>query len=521
MNPRGRKPLDSRAIIDLIVDIETRYPVDQWEVDGLKIWPAARTRWYNLILHHHIGTGAVGAGARSTGGFLGGMGRTIATTMGNRIADRGKNARPEGRHEAVLFSDGVSLAKVEGEYYDRFMDPIIAELAAGGHSSLLLMPMAPGRPRHTPSLMIQPRLDTAKLASTVKARLSGTPPHRFEGLEEALPALGAAAGDVDLPGPGWLMAQGNRIAAMAQTFDRVLRKTSARLAFVNTYYSAEGMAFTLAARRRGCITIDVQHGGQVDHIAYHRWSKVPAGGYELLPHLFWSWSDREAAAIRAGFGSDGPHQATVAGNLWWRVWADSGMAVAGRLQREIKGLKQRAGARFHVLVTHTWGHTKDEWQAILQAMAKAPDDLHWWLRLHPMQLAQREQFRAELEHAGVRHVELDAATDYPLPLLLGHMDVNVTESSSTVLEAMTIGVPSVITTRHGANLFDDEIAAGRSRFANDPEAILTAIAELAGAGRIARPGGAAPGDPALLRAALADALARGCRSPAQPVSPPR
>jgi len=518
--------MNSAEIIALLNRCEAEYPVDRWAVGDVEVWPIARMRWYNLVLHHDLGSGAEGAGVRSGRGFLGTAARTLAVTARNRIFDFHKNARPGPQHQAILFSDGVSLAKVEGEWYDRFMDPIVAELAAEGRESLLLMPMAaPAVPRHTPSLAIQTRLDAAKLAYTVKARLSGAPPHNLPRFDDVVAMLRREGAVADLPGRAWLIAQAGRIMAMARQFDRLIARTGAKLAFVNTYYSADGMAFVLAARRRGCVTIDVQHGAQVDHVAYHRWRNVPADGFALLPDLFWCWSGDEVAAIREGFGLNGPHQGVVAGNLWWRVWMQPGVAVAEAMQARLAKLKQRHGASRHILVTHTWGHTDEDWLAILNAMAASSDDLVWWVRLHPMQISQRERFRKELRCAGVRRFELDAATDYPLPLLLDHMDANVTESSSTVLEAATVGVPSVITTRHGADLFGAELGAGRSRFAADSDGILAAIVDLVRSGRVIRPGAVSPADPKLLPAVLADALARagarGCPPRTQTVSPRR
>lgn len=509
--------MNSAEIIALLCECEKAFPVERWSVEGIHVWPIARMRWYNLLLHHDLGTGAEGAGARSGGGFLRETGRTLVSTMRNSLVDFGKNARPRPQDEVILLSDGVSLAKVDGEWFDRFMDPIITALSSEGRNSLLLMPLAaPATPRHTASIMVQPRLDAAKVHATIRTRLKRPVDHDLEGLEEILAVLCRQGGDLLLPARAWLIAQAARISAMAGSFDRLIGKTRARLAFVNTYYSADGMAFVLAARRRGCITIDVQHGAQVDHIAYHHWSKVPAGGYELLPQIFWCWGAQEVAAIDASFGSAGPHQAIEAGNLWWRAWTRPDTPTAIGLQKSLAELKARCGAPHHVLVTHTWGHPDTDWKTIVHAMAQSPENLFWWVRLHPMQVEQREQFKADLRQAGVKKFELDMATDYPLPVLIDHMDVNITQSSSTVIEAATLGIPSVITTRHGADLFAKEIEAGHSRFSDQPSDILAAITDLIQAGRFKRQGGIPSDGPDLLRCALAHAFARAGNESCRP-----
>lgn len=84
------------------------------------------------------------------------------------------------------------------------------------------------------------------------------------------------------------------------------------------YYSLEGMALCLACRKQGIPSIDIQHGIQGSgHRAYSRWTKVPQNGYELLPTLFWCWSDYEAETISDwGEIAGNQHKAIVAGNPW-------------------------------------------------------------------------------------------------------------------------------------------------------------------------------------------------------------
>ncbi len=38
-------------ILIIISDIETRFAVDEWEIDGIKIWPFIRIQNYLLFLY--------------------------------------------------------------------------------------------------------------------------------------------------------------------------------------------------------------------------------------------------------------------------------------------------------------------------------------------------------------------------------------------------------------------------------------------------------------------------------------
>lgn len=492
---------DNRMVLDRIVEIEGRYPVDEWQLDGLHVWPLLRMRIYVALVHQFLGTGLRGAGQRThRERILDGM-RSVAWQLRARVVDRQGNASPNRAQEAVLLSDGVSFASVEGQWLDRILDPIIAGLAAEGRQSLLLTPMTlVHTPRHSPSLLIQAHLDAAKAWSTAMTRFRSPPRATVEGLEEMLAELAAGNREAELPDYRWLIGQAARVRSMMSFFERLIRRTRAKVAFVNTYYSAEGMAFVWAARRAGCITIDVQHGNQFFNPGYGRWTKVPPSGFELVPHRFWCWSNDEVAVINDGPGATSAHRALNVGNLWVSYLTDR----SGDLVARLRAAKTRTGADIHLLLTPSWGLAEHETEKLIAAVQLGAE-VQWWLRLHPTQVGRREAIKQQLADRGIANVEVDLATDMPLPLVLAEIDANITPDSSTVLDAAAVGVPSVVTTAHGAAVFAEQIARGQACFADDPADILAAALRLAQAGRIGF-GTSSVSDERRRKAAFADAF---------------
>ncbi len=503
----------STTALDVVVDLEREFPVDQWVVSDIHVWPLLRIHIFNQLVFHFIGAGAKESGRR------GPIGRAIqaAGALGrigwNMIADPRKNAWPGADVEAMMLGDGVSLSKVDGEWQDRVMDPIIAALAADGRHALLMTPMnMRAVPRRTPSLYVQPMLDAAKGVATAWAKVSPLP-HKLDGLSEMLERLRKVYPDIAFPGESWLLAQTARVRHMARIHEKLIRRTRARAAFVNTYYSAEGMAFVHAARQAGCITVDVQHGNQGGNSAYERWTKVPADGYGLLPHLFWCWSDDEVRAINNQPWSIAAHRAVNVGNLWTQTWSDPGNELVRRYAEKLAELKRKAAARHHFLLTPSWGHPDHVVDTLIEAVRLGQQGIHWWLRLHPTRMADREAMRARFAQLNVRNVEIDAATDFPLPLLLSEMDVNITMDSSTVLDAAVAGIPSVLSTSLGATIFSARIERGHARFAEAPPAIVEAALDLARSNPLAG-GASAPAATGVtpLRVALAEIFERASRS---------
>ncbi len=60
--------------------------------------------------------------------------------------------------------------------------------------------------------------------------------------------------------------------------------------YVTCWYTTETMGICAAAKLLGIQTIDIQHGKQGQYQAmYSGWTKIPEGGYDLMPNKFWCW----------------------------------------------------------------------------------------------------------------------------------------------------------------------------------------------------------------------------------------
>src|SRR5690606_2367670 len=76
---------------------------------------------------------------------------------------------------------------------------------------------------------------------------------------------------------------------------------------------------------------------------------------------------------------------------------------------------------------------------------------------------------------GVPEPQVRLATELPLYAVLPQMDVHITGLSSTVLEAESFGVRSVVTHPLGGELFEDAVRSGCVLSAVDDADILPAL----------------------------------------------
>lgn len=261
---------------------------------------------------------------------------------------------------------------------------------------------------------------------------------------------------------------------VAEYFKSILLKTGASLGMLVTYYCTEGMAFNLACREIGIPSVDIQHGVQGGlHPAYGRWHNVPKDGYTMLPDYFWCWSEDEVEAIQEWSARiSSRHQAFVGGNLASNMFAQEDNDFVMYFDPPIASIKQQHRKAVHVLVT-LQGLGLSE--VVRQAITRSSTESFWWVRLHPAMMAERETIREILQKTGNANVNLDDASDLPLYALLRHIDVHLTEWSSTVIEADSFGVPSVICHDEGARLYAEYVASGSAVTAYTCRDLLAAV----------------------------------------------
>jgi hypothetical protein len=89
----------------------------------------------------------------------------------------------------------------------------------------------------------------------------------------------------------------------------------------------------------------------------------------------------------------------------------------------------------------------------------------------------QNEFKTELENKGIINFECDLSTSLPLYTLLRNVNLHVTHSSSTILEAINFNLPSLIIDEFGYEYYS-EYVGNAIKFENTLEKQLFAIKEL-------------------------------------------
>lgn len=432
----------ARAHADAVLAIEARLLHLDWRFNGVDLWPLYRNEVRGRIFSALIGATF---GSR-------------CPQMSQFLDRREPRLPPSDESTVVLLNNGFTRQIVGGRAFDRLCTPLATELERSGQRTLLLDQGTPADPTLAPRVRgVGARVMRVKLASVLKARLGvdSWTVERCAALAAAYRAEGIDTAFV--PTARDMYARQIAMFDLARIYEGILREQRANLVLQVCYYSITGYAMNLAAHRVGAPVLDIQHG-VIDptHTAYVDWAPTPAGR-ALLPDGVWTWSDAEAELVRRGLHLP-DSQVIAGGHPFVAAWQAGWLESASEARAGAAAIRSAWPNMIHALITLQPGlMTAAALGPLLEAMRETPD-VFWWIRQHPVELAD-ETSRALFDQTGA-NFDLDLPSSLPLYAALEQVHIHLTHSSSTVAEAEAFGVPSLLWSNYGKELFYDSIERG-------------------------------------------------------------
>jgi hypothetical protein len=476
MSP-GPASLSAAGIAQEVFDVEAGLDLTQpaWMQDDVHWWPLYRLELYRLLFASQAGAAApLARGGPAERSRLHQLRHMVGPAL-----QRSRSTPAVAPGAVWLVSDGLSWSRLGDIDVERFCTPLQQWCSELGLQTVLVDRASPA-PRAGQALArwCAPMLQRQKIAAALVSRLR--PSRRHAALVQQVQDAAARAGVALAPLPARrIEAMARAVSIMAPPLQQQMQAERVRAVFVVSYYDVTGYAYILAAARAGVPAIDVQHGVTgPHHLGYAPWPAVPGctPGFRLLPSHFWCWSAADAALVN-GWGShhQPSRQAVVGGHPFLQAWETGLLQLPPEMHARMQVLLQQSHGRLQVLVTLQPGLTHAEAIEPLTQAWKMRPTASWWLRLHPMALAEGPAITALAQSCGVESFDIDTATALPLPALLAQAHVHVTHSSSTVIEAQTMGLPSVLWSGYGAELGAEQVASGDATVALDGESLVRAL----------------------------------------------
>jgi CDP-glycerol glycerophosphotransferase (TagB/SpsB family) len=93
--------------------------------------------------------------------------------------------------------------------------------------------------------------------------------------------------------------------------------------------------------------------------------------------------------------------------------------------------------------------------------------LFWYIRLHPRYKNQKEEVVSILTKSEITNYEIDKSSTYNLQDLIVISDIHITSFSSTCLDALDLGLKSIIVNQQGKLLYKKQIENGDFYYCNN------------------------------------------------------
>ena len=465
--------MNPEQFMDVLNEIEEKFPVEEWMLEGFHIWPLLRVGAAFQLDEYAPGKKEINYFSQA----LSALKDQVRIAQKNLTDKHGQYDIKKGAEVVFLTNTLERNFPLQGRMYNAYCDPIIENLTDIGVTCCPMEYTFTGsyhsRPRYSPSIYVQN--DINKMA--LKGLLTSRPPQQlkthlphFAELEQFTASLGPCAQSLNWDS---LLKRVHPVRLWAELFKEYFAKLRPKLGFVVCYYNPIGQAFCLACQEYGIPSVDIQHGVEGElHPGYGRYRKVPHPGYELMPDFFWNWTEYDTKAVAAWSAKTSKHAPLLGGNVLLESVIDQGTS----LHREFFGLGHQLRQQFpgDLQILLTLQPVNGMTSEMRELIARGSKGWMWWVRLHPMEKNRISTLKKELAH--FTNVCIREATETPLYALLnGVIDLHITESSSVVIEAEKFGIPSIVMHPLGSQYYPQQLENGNCVLIQKPHEIINYI----------------------------------------------
>lgn len=464
-----------RDITQVINDVEDGFPVQTLMYRGIPLWPIIRLQLASIMFWEKgdpPDSSRRYSLLRSIPSFTARVFHDVADYMAELML-RGKLG---GTSEVLFLTAGFEYVHFSGTFYNKFLDPVKELLDRRGVSHADVELGFAGKdytPKHFPTIDLRsPVRLLSRMASIGAPRFSG-------GEKSVLAEFSKQCANnhklsIDVRD---IMLSAVRISSFSRMFGEILSTLHPKVCMFVCYYQDTTMALAHACRKLGIRTVEIQHS-VINKYDWNwcNWNAISNKGYSTMPDIFWSWGATYSAMLDCWQRHPGtnltPH---VGGNLWIGKWRKSAAMAIPETTSQL-----RATGRT-ILYTIPFGDVKllSEWfpPEFEEAIRRSPADWKWHVRLHyKSDDALLQDVKRHVEKLG-RNVYVHHADEHHLYHLFSLVDVHISQTCSTVVEAEAFGLPNLILGEVGRDWFHEEIESGSYGYARTADELLAFVCD--------------------------------------------
>jgi hypothetical protein len=461
--------------------IEKDIPVNNWKIGSRNIWPLVRiTMAFDLFLVEDFNENNQITKYR---GFYSKFLKVLQTAfLGvlNYFKDFSKNDFSNSKIDVMyLINSSTRYYKLNEKWYNPFSDPFYSILDRENIKQRVVELTSDYQyriPRYRKSKFIQIDFFIIQFKALILSKYRKIDFKKFEGMDILNAKLAATFSKYKKIDQNYFNSRIIAFELYRKYYLNQLKKWKPKVIICHGFYSPDVLALISSANELNIKTIEIQHGVQGKyHLAYSNWNNIPKEGYELFPNVFWTWTESEKRNIDTWILNNDKHKVIVGSNPGLFILDENCNDTSIEIANSIKSILKLKPAHKNVIFTV---QAFFELPQFLIDVIKNNKDWNWWLRVHPQYSETKKPLIEKFEYLKCTNVLIEEASNYPLTELLKFMDLHITEFSSSVIEAKSLGVNSVVINDKGKNLYSEFIEQGDVRFADNVADLQIAIESL-------------------------------------------
>lgn len=466
-----------KEVMELVKDIEQRFPVDEWIVNGVHLWPFLRVQLaFKLDDSLNGSKNKTEPDHKSTRKTIDTLKKIKAKLLkpltflkkryNYKLTDKKIKSK---KSQALFLTYSHYRAYFLNEWYSRFTDPLIDRAAENNIETLTFefasyVPYQNNRHKENQVIELNNYLITKIELLKKSYKLDNNKLDSYSDFQELVYNKTTNL-DKEFLNKANILDEFTRLIIIKDIFKEIIIKTQSKVVFVVNYYDIKGMAICAACDELGIPSVDIQHGIQGNiHIAYGNWSKVPKEGFKTLPSVFWNWNQSQAQYIDKWAARNIKHQTFVGGNPWNQMFKSVSSNLDNSSKSDINALKINDTNAVYILFTLQPMGDDLIPDFFFDIYKNSPQNWQWWFRLHPRQSLNDPIVKLLTDKYNVPLSKIKLVSEYPLNLILEHTNLHITQFSSVVLEAETFGVPSICIHPNSLDMFDEQIHNGTALY---------------------------------------------------------
>jgi hypothetical protein len=438
---------DPEKVLNMILDLERRFPVNEWKVNGISFWPFIRTSLAYTQREFPKNKRNVGGGRYLK--LLKTYGR-ISLLLPFYVL----SLRLKLKSAQRIFVGAIThRVNIKGQKVNKYFDLAISDFNKNGNLSLIFdrgtsleKSKYPNNNNWFSLPLLYVLAELLKRLGIGKKKSYNIELHGYSSFYSYL--LENFYNEELLKGG---FAESAMKMKMTNFVDRkelvkfFLKNSQVKNVYFLCYYSSLYYPLIAACKELGINTIDVQHGGMgTGHFSYDQWSRIPDEGYTMLPRYYWTWDDNSTRLVNAWALSTAFHKAFKMGT----PWTESLSLISG--YNPVK--------KNYILFNMTDSTLEPYIAATIRFFAS---EKQWVLRMHPRMMSKRDLLQNQInDHGFESFVSIEDSTEVLLADSLHFSSFFISASSGSIIEAVAMGFKPILLPSPGFNYYHDYIKSG-------------------------------------------------------------